>query len=88
MNVAITRMSSKGQVVIPTEMRADINEGDKLLIIQNGGKLIMKKASELDNNLKEDLEFAKKTDEAWKRIEEGKGIKMDFDNFIDEMKKW
>ena len=88
MNVAITKMSSKGQVVIPTEMRTDIREGDKLLIIQNEGQLIMKKASKLDSNLKEDLEFAKKTDEAWKRIEQGKGIKMDFDDFIDEMKKW
>lgn len=88
MDVAITKMSSKGQVVIPTEMRTDINEGDKILIIQNDGQLIMKKASKLDSNLKEDLEFAKKTDEAWKRIEEGKGIKMDFDDFVDEMKKW
>ena len=88
MDVAITKMSSKGQIVIPTKMRTDINEGDKLLIIQNDGQLIMKKASKLDSTLKEDLEFAKKTEEAWKRIEKGKGIKMDFDNFVDEMKKW
>lgn len=88
MDVAITKMSSKGQVVIPAEMRNEINEGDKLLIIQNDDQLIMKKASKLDNALKEDLEFAKKTNEAWKRIEEGKGTKMGFDNFIDEMKKW
>lgn len=81
-------MSSKGQVVIPSEMRADINEGDKLLIIQSNDQLIMKKANNLDSNLKEDLEFARKTNEAWKRIEEGKSIKMDFDDFIDEMKKW
>ena len=88
MEVAITKMSSKGQIVIPTEMRSDINEGDKLLIIQNDDQLIMKKASKLDKNLKEDLEFARKTDEAWKRIEDGKGIKMGFDDFVDEMKKW
>lgn len=81
-------MSSKGQVVIPAEMRTGINEGDKILIIQNGGQLIMKKASELDSNLKSDLEFAKKTNEAWKRIEKGEGIKMGFDDFIDEMEKW
>lgn len=87
MDVAITKMSSKGQVVIPIEMRTDIGEGDKILIIRNDGQLIMKKASNLDINLKEDLAFAKKTDEAWKRIEQGKGIKMDFDDFIDEMKK-
>ena len=88
MDVAITKMSSKGQVVIPIEMRKGINEGDKLLIIQNDNQLIMKKASKLDSNLKEDLEFARKTEEAWKRIEEGKGIKMDFDDLVDEMKKW
>jgi AbrB family looped-hinge helix DNA binding protein len=88
MNTAVTKMSSKGQVVIPTEMRTGIDEGDKILIIQNEGQLIMKKASKLDINLKEDLGFAKKTDEAWKRIEQAKGIKMDFDDFVDEMKKW
>ena len=88
MEVAITRMSSKGQVVIPAEMRADIPEGEKLLIIQNDGQIIMKKASELDKNVAEDIEFAKRTEEAWKRIEEGKGIKMDFDRFVEAMKKW
>ncbi|MBI2673248.1 AbrB/MazE/SpoVT family DNA-binding domain-containing protein [Candidatus Woesearchaeota archaeon] len=88
MEIAITRMSSKGQVVIPAEMRANIPEGEKLLIIQNGGQIIMKKASELDKNVAEDIEFAKRTEEAWKRIEEGKGIKMDFDKFVEKMKKW
>ncbi len=88
MDVAITRMSSKGQVVIPAEMRESIHEGDKLVIIKNNGQLIMKKAKKLDKNLAEDLEFAKRTEEAWKRIKEGKGIKMDFDEFVEEMKKW
>ncbi|PIN99707.1 AbrB family transcriptional regulator [archaeon CG10_big_fil_rev_8_21_14_0_10_43_11] len=88
MDVAITRMSSKGQIVIPTEMRGDIHEGDKLLIIKSDGQLIMKKANKLDSNLNEDLEFARKTGEAWKKIGAGKGIKMNFDDFINEMKKW
>ncbi len=88
MDVAITKMSSKGQIVIPAEMRQDIHEGDKLVIIQNKDQWIMKKATNLDKNFKEDLEFAKKTNKAWKRIEEGKGIKMNFDDFINEMKNW
>ena len=88
MEIAITKMSSKGQVVIPTEMRQGISEGEKILIIQNDKQLIMKKASDLDKNVTEDIAFARKTEEAWKRIEEGKGIKMDFDDFVDEMKKW
>lgn len=81
-------MSSKGQIVIPAEMRKGFQEGDKILLIQTDEQLIMKKASKLDKALKADLEFARRTEEAWKRIEEGKGIRMDFDDFLKEMKKW
>ncbi|MDP4012139.1 MAG: AbrB/MazE/SpoVT family DNA-binding domain-containing protein [Candidatus Nanoarchaeia archaeon] len=88
MEIALTKMSSKGQIVIPSELREDIKEGEKLIIIKNDSQLIIKKASELDKQLKEDLEFARRTEEAWKRIEERKGIRMDFDDFLKEMKKW
>ena len=81
-------MSSKGQIVIPAEMRDNIREGDKLIIIKNNDQIIMKKASKLSKNLQEDLEFARRTEEALKRISEGKAIKMDFDDFVKEMKKW
>jgi len=70
-DISITRMSSKGQVVIPKEMRSNIKEGEKLMLIKNDGQIIIKKASDLNKNLKEDLEFAKKTEEAWKRYEKG-----------------
>ena len=88
MDIAITKISSKGQIVIPAEMRRDIHEGDKLVIIKNDHQIILKKATALDKNLKEDLEFAKKTEEAWKRYEKGEFKTMDFDDFIEEMKKW
>ena len=38
--------------------------------------------------LQEDLEFARRTEEAYKRIEAGEGIRMDFDDFIKEMERW
>ncbi len=88
MDIAITKMSSKGQVVIPAEMRENFKEGEKLIIIKNNDQIIMKKASDLDKSLREDLIFARRTEEALKRIEQGKGIRMDFDQFIEEMKKW
>lgn len=88
MDVAITKMSSKGQVVIPAEMRHGIAEGDKLVIIRNHDQIIMKHADALDKQFTDDVAFAKKTDEAWTRIKEGKGVKMGFDEFIEEMKKW
>jgi len=88
MEVAMTKMSSKGQVVIPAEMREDIHEGDKLIVIQNKDQIILKKASKMDKNFEEDLEFAKRTEEAFKRYEKGEFIEMDFDEFIEKAKKW
>ena len=88
MDVALTRMSSKGQVVIPNEMRKNLHEGDKLLIIENDGQLIMKKASKLDINLKEDLEFARRTEKAWKSYENGEFKNMDSKDFLKELEKW
>ena len=87
MDVAITKISSKGQVVIPKEMRKGLNEGDKLLIIQNNGRWIMKKATKLDKDLKEDLEFARRTEEAWKRYEKGEFVSMPMDEFLKELSK-
>ena len=88
MEIALTKMSSKGQVVIPTEMRKDINEGEKLIIIKSNGTLILKKASKLSEKFKDDLEFARRTEEAYKRHEAGEFIVMEANEFIKEMKKW
>ena len=81
-------MSSKGQIVIPQDMREGLSEGEKLVVIKNGQQIILKKMDDFDKNLEEDLEFAKRTEEAWEEIEAGKGISMEFDDFIKEMKKW
>ena len=86
--IGITKVSSKGQIVIPHDLRGDIKEGDKLVVIRSGEQLILKKASDFDENIEEELEFARRTEEAYKRLESGQGIKMDFDDFIEEMKKW
>ena len=88
MNIEITRMSSKGQVVIPQKMRKGMQEGEKLVIIQNGNQLILKRAKDLDKNFEEDLEFARRTEEAWKRYEKGEFIEMDYDEFLKQAKKW
>ena len=81
-------MSSKGQIVIPAEMRRGFQEGDKLLLIQTDGQLIMKKASKLDKTLKDDLEFAKRTEEAWKSYENGEFKSMNSKDFLNKLAKW
>ncbi len=87
MDVAITKMSSKGQVVIPAEMREGFHSGDKVVIIRNDRQLIMKKASELDKNLKDDLEFAKRTEAALRRYERGEFKSLPADEFIRKLAK-
>ena len=88
MDVAITKMSSKGQIVIPAEMRKNIPEGEKLIVIENDGQLILKKAKNLSKNLEEDLRFAKRTEEAWKRYEKGEFKSMDSKDFLKALAKW
>ena len=86
--IDITRLSSKGQIVIPNSMRKGLKDGEKFIIIKDKDKFIIKKATEMDEQFKEDIEFARRTEEAYKRIEAGEGITLDFDDFIKEMKKW
>jgi AbrB family looped-hinge helix DNA binding protein len=51
MEVATTKVSSRGQIVIPVEMRKDFKEGDNLVIIKKGEELIIKKEREVSSSL-------------------------------------
>jgi len=86
-NIDITRMSSKGQIVIPSEMRNDLKEGDKLVIIRSENQIILKKAESFNKNLAEDLKFAKRTEEAWKKYEKGEFKSLTMEEFLKELEK-
>lgn len=86
--IDITKMSSKGQVVIPIELRNGISEGDKMVVIRNGDQIILKKADKFDKNIEEDLEFARRTEDAYKRHEEGNFVELDSKDFLKEVDKW
>lgn len=87
-DIEITKMSSKGQIVIPSEMREGFEEGEKFVIIKNDKQLILKRVKDFDKNLEEDLEFARRTEEAWKRYEKGEFVEMSVDEFLWELNKW
>lgn len=86
-NINVTKLSSKGQIVIPSEMREDIKEGDKLLIVKHDHRIILKKIKRLTEEMKEDLEFAKKTEEAWQSYERGEFTSQPADKFLKELEK-
>jgi AbrB family looped-hinge helix DNA binding protein len=88
MEVGITRMSSKGQIVIPASMRADFPEGEKLLVIHDGERIILKPLSEIEPAVREDILFAEKTEQALEEYSRGAFTRKKADAFIDEMKSW
>jgi len=88
MEVAITKLSSKGQIVIPSEMRKNIPIGEKLFIIRNRNQWILKRVKDLDKNFEDDLKFAKRTEEAFKRYERGQFKEVDGKKFLKMLEKW
>lgn len=81
-------ISSKGQIVIPASMRAGLKEGDRFLIIKDNSSFLLKKADDLDEMFEEDLKFARRTEEAYKRHERGEFKKMSADKFLEELNRW
>lgn len=85
----ITTMSSKGQIVIPQEMRKGFHEGEKFVVIKAGKQIILKSVTEFDENIEEDIEFARRTEEAWQRYEKGECIgPLTVEEFKKRMKSW
>lgn len=62
MDVAITKVSSKGQVVIPQEIRTEANfrEGEKLLVYGNKSMVILKKMESPEKEFRKLAAFGEK----------------------------
>ena len=88
MELDITRISSKGQVVIPQEMRTHLKEGEKLVVIQSGKQIILERVKDFGEKIVEDIEFAKRTEQAWKEYERGEFIEMEYNEFLKKLKEW
>ncbi len=86
--IAITTMSSKGQIVIPSEMRKGFHDKEKFVIIKHKKQLILKRVEDFDENIADDLEFARRTEEAWEKYDRGEYTASSVEEFLEEMKKW
>ncbi len=74
MKYAIAKVSTKGQIVIPSSLRDDISSGDEFLMAKDRGRIILKSMKSLASKLKEDLVFAERVEKAWKDYEKGKFV--------------
>ena len=44
--INVTKMSSKGQIVIPSEMRKNFSRNERFILIQNKDQIILKKVTD------------------------------------------
>ena len=77
MDIALTIMSSKGQIVIPSSMRKDFHKREKLIIIKEKGRLILKKVKDLEEDLQDDLILAIRTEDKLKKYKKSREDKQD-----------
>ena len=77
MDVAITRMSRNGQVVIPAEMRrvSDIKPGAKFLVLCEKGNILLKPIRE--GMLRENIEQMSRIEKSEMDFLNGKDVKAD-----------
>jgi len=66
MIVKIIKVSDKGQIAIPQEVRESvgIRKGDDLVLIQEGGKILLEKSTNISSRIKEDFSDLLKHSEA------------------------
>jgi len=83
--IELTKMSSKGQIVIPSNFRKEYKEGEKFVIIKAGKQLIFKRVKDFDENIIKDLEFAQKTEEAWESYARGEFVSTTAGKFLKDL---
>jgi AbrB family looped-hinge helix DNA binding protein len=86
----LTRISSKGQVVIPSRVRQKlgIEAGTVFAILtpRKGNVVVLKK---IDNkSLQSDLRIFREVERAWREIERGQARKAPRKRFLEELKTW
>ncbi|MFC2174371.1 AbrB/MazE/SpoVT family DNA-binding domain-containing protein [archaeon] len=86
----VVRLSSKGQLVIPQEMRADLElkAGEKLVIIGGKDGLVLKPLKRLSGELLQELADAKLAADSWKEMDKGKALKFSKNRFRKELESW
>ncbi|OIO43468.1 hypothetical protein AUJ62_00160 [Candidatus Pacearchaeota archaeon CG1_02_32_21] len=88
MEIELTKISSKGQIVIPQGIREKLglDEGETLVVSVKDGLIVLKK---IEGSLtEEDLNTLIEIKDAWQEIESGKCKKMKSDEFLREISKW
>ncbi|MBI4919336.1 AbrB/MazE/SpoVT family DNA-binding domain-containing protein [archaeon] len=86
MEYAIAKVSTKGQIVIPSSLRKNVYVGDEFLMIKESGRFILKSMKSLASKLKDDFVFAERVEKAWKEHDKGKFERKSKEDFLKELR--
>lgn len=81
----ITKLSTKGQIVIPESLRKDLQIGTPFIVSRQEGLIILKEVKDIT---KEEIEEIKELDKIWKEIDSGKSESYVEEEFFEKMKEW
>ena len=94
MEIDITKLGERGQIVIPQEMRNQLHlkKGEKFLVVRSDSKIIFepirKMKAKIIEKVQDDLIDMKIAAKRLKEIEEGKCKTYNKKEFLEELKKW
>jgi AbrB family looped-hinge helix DNA binding protein len=86
MEYAIAKVSTKGQIVIPSGLRKGIHAGDEFLMVKHEGRIILKNMLELASDIREDLVFAEQVEKAWVEHDKGRFETKSKEDFLKELR--
>ena len=81
----ITKLSTKGQIVIPESLRKGLEVGTPFVVSKQGDIIVLKKVEGLTKEEKAEM---KELDGIWKEIDSGKCKSYTSDEFFKKMKEW
>lgn len=90
-HIEIVRMTSKGQLVIPQEIRQELRlqEGDRLMLFKENGTVVLRPVKLMSKNMDDELRELKLAEAGWANIEAGRYTKYNStEDFLKDLAKW
>ena len=81
----ITKLSTKGQIVIPEKLRRDFKPGNTFVVSKVGDLIVLKPVPVLS---KEEQKEVKELEKIWKEIDSGNATSYSQEEFFDAMRQW
>ncbi len=94
MEMAISKMGERGQIVIPQEFREQlhIKKGEKFVVVSTGDKIILQQMKKMKaktlERMYEDMVDLKLADEAMEEIKRGEYKSYTAEEYLKKMEKW